>query len=217
MRKQHPETLATTLSCAFCPAQLVDSVQLQLHTATCPGMARADAPAARAQADRPGQQLALVPVAVLPHPEVVRSASEPLLAWLGQSPVYEMERQVKSTLLITDAQLRQPSTDLRFLMQAAGTTELRALIEPATVQRILDSLLANGKGPDRVYQLTLLLRKVLVFLFVQQSQGQPGSGQPGAARELGHPRPPGAISPDVSASCSSAIAWCWATRTTWPS
>ena len=95
---------------------------------------------------------------------------EPFLAWLGESPVYEMERMLKNTLFTTEARLRQPRNDLRFLLRSAGTCNLSALLQPANVEIILQGLEELKKGPDRIYALTLLLRKAMVFLFAQQSK-----------------------------------------------
>ncbi len=89
---------------------------------------------------------------------------------MGESPVYEMERMLKNTLFTTEAQLRQPRNDLRFLLRSAGTVHLSDMLQPTKVEVILQGLEELKKGPDRIYALTLLLRKVMVFLFAQQSK-----------------------------------------------
>jgi hypothetical protein len=114
--------------------------------------------------------LVLVPIRSPLNPDLIRTASAPFLDWLGQSAVYEMESQLKSTLLLTESQLRQPRNDLRFLMQAANTTDYATLLQAQIIQPIFASLIQTGKGADRIYQLSLLARKLLVFLFSQQSK-----------------------------------------------
>ena len=102
--------------------------------------------------------------------EALDAAVKPFLEWLGEAPVYEMENTLKGSLLLSESQLRQPRNDLRFLLNAAGTTQLSVLVQPHVVKRLLSGLQVTGKGPARVFQLCLMLRKVLVFLFAQQSK-----------------------------------------------
>jgi integrase len=215
IRSKHPEVAAKRLPCAFCPAQLADAQQLQLHTRDCPGMTGSSpspappsqpvpvakdepvvvvddstAPSSNSSSPSPSSSsddeepsspcppsALLTPLLLGPTltstvltKEALAAAMKPFLDWLGESPVYEMESSLKHTLLTTESQLRQPRNDLRFLLNAAGTLSLSALVQPNMVERLLGSLVRTGKGPDRIFSLSLILRKVLVFLFVQQSK-----------------------------------------------
>jgi hypothetical protein len=185
VKAAHADKLNPGLGCSFCPQRFADGQQLQLHTRLCGGLQNTTAPSSVASSapisdaeakleddiDSPvGSTSLLKPVGTMLCNEALDAAMKPFLNWLGEAPVYEMENTLKGSLLLSESQLRQPRNDLRFLLNAAGTTQLSVLVQPDVVKRLLNGLQFTGKGPARVFQLCLMLRKVLVFLFSQQSK-----------------------------------------------
>ena len=89
---------------------------------------------------------------------------------MGESPEFEFERSLKSSLLLTPTQQEQPRADLCFAMQYARSSHLPTVLQPDNVQRFLDDMEGRGKGTNRLYALCHVLRKALAFLFCQQSR-----------------------------------------------
>ena len=69
----------------------------------------------------------------------------------------------------TEKQLIPLRNNLRFLLDATGTRQLNALVQPQVVRSLLEGLVSCGKGSARVYALSLLLRELVAFLCTQQS------------------------------------------------
>ena len=190
VKAAHSDKLNPGLGCSFCPQRFADGQQLQLHTRLCGGLQNNTAPSsvassaptsaadAKSEDDSDSSDGSLLsvsttllkPAGTMLSNEALDAAVNPFLEWLGEAPVYEMENTLKGSLLLSESQLRQPRNDLRFLLNAADTTQLSVLVQPDAVKRLLNGLQLTGKGPARVFQLCLMLRKVLVFLFAQQSK-----------------------------------------------
>ena len=185
VQKVHPEAAGRKkLPCAFCPATCWTPQLLQLHSQSCPGL---HASAVSVQPSTPppaadGEQsdsedLPLSPSSA--ESSTSPGAPPPLPPFRGlpsapAEPIDDEAFTAASTPFLqslrpTEKQLPPIRSNLRFLLDASGTRQLNALVQPAVVESLLAGLVRCGKGAARVYALAILLRKVVAFLCTQQS------------------------------------------------
>ena len=184
----HPEAAGRKkLPCAFCPATCWTPQLLQLHTSSCPGLHASAAaepspspPAADAEGSDSEESAASSPAspsasssassASAPPPlPPVRGLPSALTAPIDDEAFTAAATAFLQSLRPTEKQLPPIRSNLRFLLDASGTRQLSALVQPAVVDALLSGLVRCGKGAARVYALSLLLRKVVAYLCSQQS------------------------------------------------
>ena len=192
-RTKHPdETAQMRLSCSFCPARCTTPQALQLHTQRCPGLSSSantssastgtsssssssnssspsdslepeDHQANAPESNADDQELPGVPP--LPRGLPPSSTTAPI----DLATLETIMTPLIHSLRPTEKQLIPLRNNLRFLLDATGTRQLNALVQPQVVRSLLEGLVSCGKGSARVYALSLLLRKVVAFLCTQQS------------------------------------------------
>jgi hypothetical protein len=94
------------------------------------------------------------------------------LLWLGQGPETVIEQTVKGRRMTTEKQLMPIRLNLRFLLNAVGSADrvsLSTLVEVDSIKAIMAQLEQRRVGPARIYALSLLLKKVCVYLCSRQS------------------------------------------------
>ncbi len=102
------------------------------------------------------------------------------LLWLGQGPETVIEQTVKGRRMTTEKQLMPIRLNLRFLLNAVGSSgspshpvadrvSLSTLVEVDSIKAIMAQLEQRRVGPARIYALSLLLKKVCVYLCSRQS------------------------------------------------
>ena len=184
VQKVHPEVAGRKkLPCAFCPATCWTPQLLQLHSQSCPGLHASAVPIQpstppSAPEGSDGEELPLSPSSAESSSSSSLGAPPPLLPLRGLSapaePIDDEAFTAASSPFLqslrpTEKQLPPIRSNLRFLLDASGTRQLSALVQPAIVESLLAGLVRCGKGAARVYALAILLRKVVAFLCSQQS------------------------------------------------
>ena len=103
-----------------------------------------------------------------------------LLQWLGQGPETVIEQTVKGRRMTTEKQLAPIRLNLRFLLNVVGSSgfpsqpvadhvSISTLVEVDSIKAIMTQLEQRRVGPARIYALSLLLKKVCVYLCSRQS------------------------------------------------
>jgi hypothetical protein len=102
---------------------------------------------------------------------VADELSNDFMRWLGQGPETVIEQTVKGRRMTTEKQLMPIRLNLRFLLNAVGsmTVSLSTLVEVDSIKAIMARLEQRRVGPARIYALSLLLKKVCVYLCSRQS------------------------------------------------
>ena len=109
---------------------------------------------------------------------VADGLSVDFLCWLGQGPETVIEQLVKGRRMTTEQQLGPIRLNLRFLLNAVGSiaprspadaVSLSTVVETNSIQAIMAQLEQRRVGPARIYALSLLLKKVCVYLCSRQS------------------------------------------------
>lgn len=149
--------------CTFCSVAFASLTQLQQHAAQCKPL---NPPAAVPL----GPDAPLL-VSSVDQTEVVAD----YIKWLGEPPLAQFEHGVKSRCKVKESQIKPERTTLLFLLSQAlmrvppGTTvDLRTLTQAEVVTSMLTDLEAKVKS-ERVYQCSLVLKKVCVYLCCRQS------------------------------------------------
>lgn len=105
----------------------------------------------------------------------VDGISSGFLQWLGVGPVTAIENIIKSKRMTTEKQLAPARSNLRFMLntvsviQGRNVTTLMALVQVGAIQGLMNNLQQKQRGPARVYALSLLLKKIAVYLCSRQS------------------------------------------------
>ena len=95
-----------------------------------------------------------------------------------QGPETVIEQLVKGRRMTTEQQLGPMRLNLRFLLNAVGSiaprsptdaVSLSTVVEMNSIQAIMAQLEQRRAGPARIYALSLLLKKVCVYLCSRQS------------------------------------------------
>ena len=131
-------------------------------------VAAADATASSSPAPPAAGAASSPPAPSSPSSDDIEESTADFLQWLGQCPATEAEKLAKPRRLTTELQLEPIRRNLAFLLHAAGTPELNRLIQPAAITAVMTPLEARGIGSERIYQLSLLLRKVAVYITSRQ-------------------------------------------------
>ena len=108
------------------------------------------------------------------------SISDSFLKWLEQGPETIVEQMVKGRRMTTEKQLAPIRLNLRFLLNTVNAlvprsdaeqppVSLSSLVQVDSVKAIMSHLEQRKVGPARVYALSLLLKKVCVYLCSKQS------------------------------------------------
>ena len=106
--------------------------------------------------------------------------SDGFLRWLEQGPETTVEQMVKGRRMTTEKQLAPIRLNLRFLLNTVNAlvpradanqppVSLSSLVGVDSVKAVMSHLEQRGVGPARIYALSLLLKKVCVYLCSKQS------------------------------------------------
>lgn len=121
----------------------------------------------------------------------IKQVTADFIKWAGEPVVKDIERSVKVVKMLSEKQLKLIRCDLPKLLRLThekfpsifdGGLRISALIDRAVVDAIMDHFQSDemtthdrkkaglvGVGPDRMYQIALLLKKILIYLAVRQS------------------------------------------------
>ena len=109
--------------------------------------------------------------------ETLDAISDGFLRWLEQGPETTVEQMVKGRRMITEAQLAPIRLNLRFLLNTINALvpseqapiSLSSTVQVDSIRAVMSHLEQRRVGPARIYALSLLLKKVCVYLCSKQS------------------------------------------------
>lgn len=161
IRTVHP-TIIERFSCFFCETRFAVLADLQEHSHGCTPSLRVSA-------------LLLEPQPVHSLSVTTTATGDDFLKWMGEPPINQFEQTVKTRCKTTEKQLAPERATLKMILSRAqrwfpvGTTvDLGALTHVGVVQPLMELLEKEVKS-ERLYQVSLLLKKVCAYFSARQS------------------------------------------------
>jgi hypothetical protein len=163
MREKHPQAPGLEQHlCVFCSRSFNSQPTYQAHVQACRG-----GPAAT---ESPSNVTLL-------DDSTTQGITSDFIAWLGEGALTPTEVVLKGTRLVSEQQLKPVKSSLRWLLNvavlvvpASAINGLSVVVQEAVVRAVLAQLEQQRRGPERIYQLCLLLKKIIVFLCSRQSR-----------------------------------------------